>query len=203
MTRILCANLSSADEGIYQRLYEQASQERKARADRYRRREDALRCLAAEALLRYSLGTDCRMETAPGGKPFSPDRPDLHFNLSHSGNWAVIAWGEREVGVDVESIRPDTNVQALARRYFSPEEQLYVLKSETDRQRRFFEVWTGKESYVKYLGRGIQMDLKSFSILSLPQDLRLHRHTLPDGSLLCLCTPEEDCCLEFLDVRCL
>lgn len=202
MIRVLCAELSAADETLYRRLYEQASQERKARSDRYRRREDALRCVAAEALLRYVLGTDnYRIERTPGGKPFLPDRPDFHFNLSHSGNWAAIAWGPSEVGLDVEQIRHDARIESIARRYFCEEEQQYIFAEEADRHQRFFEVWTGKESYVKYLGTGLNIDLKSFNVLSPEPGLRIHRRMLPDGSWLSLCTTEDEYAVELVDVR--
>ena len=202
MIRVLCANLSAADENLYRILYEQSSPGRKARADRYRRSEDALRCVAAEALLRYVLGTnEYRLEKTPGGKPFLPDRPDFHFNLSHSGNWAAITWGSGEVGLDVEQIRHDARIESIARRFFSEEEQRYVFANEADQHQRFFEVWTGKESYVKYLGTGLGIDLTAFSVLSPEPGLQIHRRKLPDGSWLSLCTTEDEYSVELIDVH--
>ena len=55
MIRILCTDVSVADEGIYEKLYERASAERKHKADRYLRYEDKLRCVTADALLRTVL----------------------------------------------------------------------------------------------------------------------------------------------------
>ena len=204
MIRVLCADLSAADEEIYRRLYDSASPQRKAKADRYRHRADALRCLAAEALLRRGLGYNMeQVETMPAGKPFLPEKPDVHFNLSHSGNWAVIAWGPSEVGVDVETPGRDTKIDAIARRYFHPEEQHFIFGKEDGRHQRFFEIWTGKESYVKYLGTGLKKDLTSFSVLSLEENVKLRWETLPDGSILSLCMTEDDYVLELLDVQCL
>lgn len=204
MIRVLCADLSAADESVYERLYQCADAERKARADRYRRREDALRCVAAGALLRRALGTaEYRVERTPDGKPFLPDQPDFHFNLSHSGNWVVLACGASAVGVDVECIRSGTDLKAVARRFFSEEEQRYVFAAENLREQRFFEIWTGKESYLKYSGVGLKTDLTAFSVLSAEPGLRLHHRSLPDGSRLCLCTTEDAFSLELLDVRCL
>lgn len=201
MIQILCADLSDANEDIYRRLYHRASPERRARANRFRCREDALRCVAAGALLRHVLSEDFRIETGPGGKPFLPDQPDMHFNLSHSGNWVVIAWGSSEVGVDVESLRRLPRIDALIRRYCSKEEMAYILEDSNHREQRFFEVWTGKESILKYLGTGIQTDLRAFSVLAPAEGLHLHRRTLPDGSLLCLCTTDNNYGLKFLNVH--
>ena len=58
MIRILYADIASADESVYDRLYGTASAERKKRADRYLRVEDKLRCVTADALLRIALGTE-------------------------------------------------------------------------------------------------------------------------------------------------
>lgn len=200
MIRVICADLSGLSDGDYRRLYEKATPERRARADRYIRREDALRCVAADALLRYALGgVGYTAEKREGGKPWLPEHPDFHFNLSHAGRWVVLACGDSEVGVDVEELRPGTDTEAIARRFFTPEEQRYVLEA-ADPLKRFFEVWTAKESYLKYLGTGLRGGLGSFSVLSeLP--VRLHRRILNDGSPLCLCTTETDYSFELPDVQ--
>lgn len=199
MAHILCLKITGAD---YAALYAQASPERRARADRYLRREDGLRCLAAEALLRYgvrqALGLqNFTLEKGPQGKPFLAGREDFHFNLSHSGQWVVLAWGGSPVGVDVEEVRMDRGREALAHRFFTPEEQDYVFRQEDSRDTRFYEIWTGKESYLKYLGTGLRKSLLSFSVLSL-EALRFHRFFLPEGYCLTLCTQEETCTLEKL-----
>ena len=201
MTRVLCVNLSYATERDYRRLYDLASPERRARANACRRRDDALRCLAADVLMRRVLGPHySRVEKTPEGKLFLPNRNDLHFNLSHSGYWAVIAWGPAEVGVDVEDPDRDLNMDAIARRFFAEEERQYVFSDESGQQQRFFEIWTAKESYLKYLGTGLKRNLSSFSVLSPDPGIRFHRVTLPLGAPLCLCTTEENYRVELVDV---
>ena len=188
MIRILYTDISALDDAAYEMLYTRASPERRARADRCRCREDGLRCLAAEALLRLALGTDrYTVETGPWGKPRIREWPDFHYNLSHSGNFAVIAFGESPVGVDVERLRRDADIRALAARFFAPEEQAYAGE---DRD-RFFEVWTKKESYLKYLGTGLTGKLTSFSVLSPEPGLRYFHARLPEDHVLSLCTREE------------
>lgn len=200
MIRILYTDISGAEASDYSRLYEKASPERKLRAEQCHRLEDKLRCVAAEALLRCALGTDSfRLEKGPFRKPYLPEYPDFYFNLSHGGKWVVIAYGNREVGVDVEPLRTDRKVEALTRRYFAEEEQSYVFGEEESQQQRFMEIWTGKESYLKYLGTGLQKTLNSFSILSLEPELRFHRRTMPDGSQLCLCTADPQTQISFIE----
>ena len=201
MIHLIYSNISGAEEGIFRALYEKASPERKSRADRFRGREDALRCVTADGLLRYALGTErYRVEQAPGEKPFLLDRPDFHFNISHSGPWVVMAWGNSPVGVDVEQVRPDTDVRKLAARFFAPEEESYVRAVPRESRDRFFEIWTGKESYLKYLGTGLKRDLRSFSVLSPQQGVRFLRQKLPDGCWLTLCTEEADMEVTALDL---
>lgn len=189
--RVACVDVSSVDDKLYERLYAASSPERKARADRYLRRADRVRCVAAEGLLRRALGrSDFTVEQAPGGKPRIRGAADFFYNLSHAGNWVVIAWGTEEVGVDVERIEMDSGKEAVARRYFTPDEQAYVFSAPEERGARFFRIWTGKESYLKYLGTGLTKPLDSFSVLSLPE-VRLHHMPLAGGYCLTLCTRAE------------
>lgn len=198
MIRVICADISGLDDAAYKMLYEKASPERKNKADRYRKREDALRCVAADALLCHALGTDrYTVRQRENGKPYIPERPDFHYNLSHSGHWVVIAFGGSEVGVDVERLRGDTDIQAVSARFFSEEEQQYV--REDPARSRFFEVWTGKESYVKYLGTGLKIDLSSFSVLSPEMPVHLHRRWIDEQYCLSLCTTDNEYLFEKLD----
>jgi 4'-phosphopantetheinyl transferase len=190
-------DLSPLNESGYQRLYKLASPGRQQRADRYLRKEDARRCIVADALLRYALrhtlGTD-RAEPAltEDGKPFLPGRKDFHFNLSHSGNWVVIAWSDRPMGIDVEVIAMDEGKEQLARRFFSADEQDYLFATQgQERALRFFEIWTKKESYLKYLGTGINRPLHSFSVLG-PLEVAFSTRLLEDA-VWTLCAENSEC----------
>ena len=201
MIRVLAVDVSRLEQDQYEAFYRLATPERKLRANRFRRQEDASRCIVADALLRYALGTQAyQVETAPGGKPRILGHSDFHFNLSHAGNWVVLAWGQTPVGVDVERHDRTTGYEAIAKRFFSPEEQRKLAESQ-DPSHKFYEIWTGKESYLKYLGTGLQYDLGSFSVYSLELPVHLHRPVLSQGYSLCLCTREEDYLLELLPVE--
>jgi 4'-phosphopantetheinyl transferase len=90
----------------------------------------------------------------PNGKPFLPDFPNLHFNISHTDHLAVLAIDTKLVGVDIEKI--STARMAVANRFFSESEK-EMLKNCTKakRDRLFFELWTIRESFVKAIGCGI------------------------------------------------
>lgn len=197
MIYVLCLDLSGADMEIYGRLYERASAERKKRADTYRRFGDKLRCLAAEALLRKALGaSEYRTETNEYGKPYIAGREDFFFSLSHSGNYAVIAWGDTEVGVDIQENKPGTDVKAISDRFFTKNEQAYIDKDE----KRFYEIWTKKESYLKYIGTGLHKDMRSFSVLGDHAEYSYHYLMINEKYSLSLCGADEEYTLEYLDV---
>lgn len=206
MTRVLCINISGVSRDLYERLYAAACEARRVRADRYRRTEDALRCVTADALLRYAvrqtLGISSRItEYAAGGKPYLREAPQLHYNLSHSGDWVVIAFGETEVGIDVEKITTATEKEAIAQQFFTKEEQQYIFHHPQFASHRFFQVWTGKESYLKFLGTGLHRTLDSFSILSPAVAELLHSRILDGGYYLTVCSTEPYRTFEFLNAE--
>lgn len=106
------------------------------------------------------------------GKPYiapACNPTALEFNLSHSGDWAVllVARGVASVGVDVEQHRPDRDLGALARRNFAAAENLQFEAlgggATPAGVRAFFDFWSLKEAFVKAHGRGIALGLGRFS----------------------------------------
>ena len=150
------------------------SPEELERADRFGNPARRFSFLVARATLRgvlaHELGTDTaalRFATGPHGKPFLENPPtDLRFNLSHSGDIVLcaVAW-EREVGVDVERVKPGIDHTALARRFFSPleNEQLTSLPRALQ-PAAFFAAWTRKEALVKAWGVGLSLPLDRFDV---------------------------------------
>ncbi|MBQ3214577.1 MAG: 4'-phosphopantetheinyl transferase superfamily protein [Oscillospiraceae bacterium] len=188
MVQVICVDVTG---GEYQQLYAKASNERKARAERYLRQEDKLRCLSAEALLRYAvrrlLGLmEFTVENDSMGKPRLKDVDGFHFNLSHSGKWVAIACGSHPVGLDVQEMRGAVR-ESVLRQCYTPQEQRYVLEGDNQVE-RFYRVWTGKESYLKYMGVGIRKPMDSFSIFDLP-DVVIHSAML-EGAYLSVCAEQ-------------
>ncbi len=184
MVQIDCFDISRLSDEAYAELYQRASAERKARADRFLRREDQVRCICADALLRNTLqSTDYTLDYGENGKPYLTDVEDFHFNISHSGRWVVIAYGSSPVGVDVQEFR-SRDLEGIARRFFTADEQAYVQTYPDG----FFRIWTGKESYIKYLGTGLKTPLNSFSVL---EDLGVNLFVVMlEDACLSLCTKE-------------
>ena len=119
------------------------------------------------------------------GKPFLKGaHTDLHFNVSHSGDLFLYALSDRpDLGVDVEFMKPDRELERIAERFFAPGEVQRLLKDgrREDSSANFYRCWTRKEAYLKAKGLGITMQLDAFEVTFLPgEDPRL-LHTEVEG----------------------
>jgi len=147
--------------GVGEHLLDAAERARLAgiTAPTQRQRFVAARCFVRQTLARY-LGEApeaLRFDALPGGKPIlaGADR-GLCFNLSHTGNLALLAVAGFAVGVDVEALRPVPRCLAIARRVL-PAADVAELEglSGAMRERRFLELWTRFEARQKALGAGV------------------------------------------------
>lgn len=149
--------------------------EKAERLRKFMRREDLLRGLLGDLLIRR-LASDklkhppeaLQFGTNSYGKPyisFPETASAFHYNISHSGEWVVCAIDDEPVGVDIEKI--GSADIAIANRFFSPEEVgfLRMERDELRRQLLFYGIWTAKESYVKAIGSGLSKPLDSFSVV--------------------------------------
>lgn len=151
----------------------------KERAARFYFSKDRDHFIAARGLLRSILGDYLSLE--PGrlrffynryGKPrLSEDAGrGLRFNLSHSHGLALLAIARRrELGVDVERIRPEVAGEEIAERFFSPREVAMLRSLPADLQpEAFFNCWTRKEAYIKARGKGLSLPLDEFDVSLAP-----------------------------------
>jgi 4'-phosphopantetheinyl transferase len=146
-----------------------------ARAGQFRFQADRRDYIAAHALLRVALSRfadvapkDWRFIADANGKPriINPAFSEsLDFSLSHTrGLVACAVTRSIAVGVDVERIHHLDDMLTLAKRFFSPSEATELERlSPNLRLRRFFDLWTLKESYIKARGLGLSLPLSKFS----------------------------------------
>ncbi|PHQ80616.1 MAG: hypothetical protein COB66_04295 [Coxiella sp. (in: Bacteria)] len=146
------------------------------RAARFVRESDARAYTISHCVLRrvlgdYLNGTSGTLQIAADthGKPYLVDHQDnVHFNLSHSGDYAVIAISDGgPVGVDIEQHSDRGHERlAIAARFFTPQEYRYIKCQQGQQQlEAFYEIWTAKEAYVKAIGRGLAYGLDKFSVI--------------------------------------
>ena len=127
---------------------------------------------------------DICIERGEYGKPYIKDHEEWQFNISHTDGLIVIAVADCPIGIDVEKIRePDYRI---AKRFFTKAENEYIGSDIEGRDVRFFEIWTKKEAYIKYIGKGLGEPLGNFDVTSMPeiyQTLRVGEYILT----LCQC----------------
>jgi 4'-phosphopantetheinyl transferase len=162
-----------ADEARWQEVL---SPDESIRASRFHFAADRQRFVASRALLRTILAgylttdpKDLTFAYSKTDKPFlRPADADrgITFNLSHSGGIALYAFARRrELGIDVEQVRRNFDVEAIARRFFSAyeQEQLADLAA-AEKIEAFFRCWTRKEAYIKATGDGLSLPLTQFDV---------------------------------------
>jgi 4'-phosphopantetheinyl transferase len=137
-----------------------------------------LRFIAAHAGLRSILGRylEGRSCTEPfavlaEGKPVLATAPSLRFNLAHSLDLAtVVVASDRDVGVDLEAISAEVEIESVAGHFFSPGEcgALFAL-APAARLEGFFHIWSQKEAYLKGRGDGVVHGLDHFDVIADPR----------------------------------
>ena len=149
------------------------SADERERADRFLIPRPRAAFIGARGFLRLIVGRyldaapeGLRFGYRPQGKPALADYPALCFNLSHSHGLALYAFShERQVGVDVERLRPEVASGRIARRFFAPlEVEALDRFGPAQGTEAFFACWTRKEAYLKARGDGLGLGLHRFAV---------------------------------------
>ncbi|CAN5252337.1 hypothetical protein BH09BAC6_BH09BAC6_18750 [soil metagenome] len=138
-----------------------------SRAGRYLRQQDKDRFIISRGALRTILGK--YLQQAPAsiqfhiGKNKKPqiantDKP-FYYNISHSGDWILLAVSGAEVGADVEFINPEFDYQEVLQETFSPAEVDFIKEKPT--KEAFYLVWTRKEALLKATAKGLDDELEA------------------------------------------
>jgi 4'-phosphopantetheinyl transferase len=187
---IWCAVL---DQPLYtiQRLANTLSIEERKRAERFHFVHDRRRFIVGRGVLRTLLANYLRVAPddiqfcyGSNGKPFIDhcyNKINLHFNLSHSENYALFAFArDGEIGIDIEYVHFFSEMEEVAKQYFSINE-LFALQplSNGEKNAAFFAFWTRKEALAKAVGMGLSHDLNQIDVTQRRQQLSLN---VPDES---------------------
>lgn len=167
--RICVINISEKlDAEKYTFLEQFVAMEKVARIQKFWHWEDRQRSLFGDLLIRKMISEqtgrandELSFETTDFGKPNLKGETGLYFNISHSGDWVACVIHTESIGIDVEIIQ-DIDL-SISEMYFSPEENNEIVRAE-DSFERFFDYWTLKESFIKYIGKGLSQPLNSFTI---------------------------------------
>lgn len=155
------------EDGLYK-----VNEQRRAKVLRCKNEDDKKRTLLAGLALRYGLEQmglsydALEFAQTPEGKPYLVSYPQVHFSLSHSGEYAVCVISDQNVGVDVENqsrrlLASDRSEKrdAVARQCFTEEEYIRFSSAKDEEKNKIFvELWTKKEAVSKAVGKGLAMD---------------------------------------------
>ncbi len=162
------------------------------RASKYHQKKDSQRFIIARGMLKFIasqyLGIPAAMvkiEVGNNKKPFIDAilSNRLEYNISHSGNWILLAFSLDSIGVDVEQILPSFEFEPLLPGCFSLSEQEKI-QSAPDARSKFYLFWTRKESYVKAIAKGLDERLPNIPCLEGEWELVYENNTRKDWQVL-------------------
>lgn len=155
---------------FYQKIKPKLPLSVQSKIDSFRFAADKQRSLIGDLIVRQFYAKELKLDPMQiefdyneHEKPSLRNNPKAHFNISHSGDYVVVAFSDCPVGIDIEKNKG--NRLKVAKRFFTREEldDLFALAEEKEQIDYFYQLWTLKESYMKMIGKGISMSLSSFS----------------------------------------
>lgn len=143
---------------------------RREKIGRLKQKKDRIQSIGAGLLLRYSFlqegytreqWEDIAIQCDPSGKPRIVQYPEFCYSLSHSGDWVICGVHSKELGADIQEMRPWKN--NIAKRFFAAEEYERIVQAkEVKKQQMFYKMWAAKESYGKLTGDGIGKGISQY-----------------------------------------
>lgn len=171
------------------------SLEKQERIRKFRVFRDAQNCLLGDVLARVEI---CRATGLSNkqlefsvnvyGKPFLTSTPKIHFNISHTGHYVACVVANEPVGIDIELIKFAN--PKIAERFFAADETAYVIAE--NYTHRFYEIWTKKESRIKWEGNGLHKALPSFSIFESNEQITYHEVFQNNETICHVCSTKQN-----------
>lgn len=155
---------------FYQNIFSFLPTAVQQKVDAFKFPSDQQRSLMGDLMVRHFYSqkldfnpVDIDFEYNEHQKPLLKNSGEEYFNISHSGDYVVVAFSDQPVGIDIEVMKKDR--RNIAERFFTPCEitDMNEAGSEEYQIKYFYQLWTLKESYMKAIGDGLTMSLSSFS----------------------------------------
>ena len=110
------------------------------------------------------------------GKPYFREYPQIHFNISHSGEYGACALSSVPCGLDIQEIRKIRSRRLLE--HVLSEEEMKIVQSHENMEREFCRFWTRKESFLKLSGEGITRSMKELESPEWFEEFFVDQHVL-------------------------
>ena len=191
------------------------SKNEKNKAHEFQHPDDRLSFAKCRSILRSTLSkwlncdpNEINIIHRENGKPYLEHSKVIEFNITHTKGLAAIAFSiDSEIGIDVENLNREINLDQVAKKVFTKSEQSLIdSNNQKDKKKMFYRLWTSKESYLKATGLGLRVDPRKISVdppienkkhgtLKCENDLNSHNLRLielkcPDPHIMTLCAPE-------------
>ena len=167
-------------EDAFSRYHNLLSDDEKERANKFKFYKDKRCYVVTKGILRLLSATyltkdakDIKFEYGKYGKPKFKTETNLNFNVSHSGDIAIIGFVyDHTIGADIEKIKNDFDTFEIAANFFSKKEIATLREIPKSHQYlAFYRCWTRKEAFIKAKGSGLSFPLDQYSV-SLNTDLK-------------------------------
>lgn len=160
--KLVILDVKTLSAAQYESAFARMNPARQEKCRRLASKQARLLCVAADMAARELVGDWDKDEK---GKPICQSG---YLSLAHSGDYAVAAWSDRPIGVDIEKHRPLS--PALAKRLGGD-----------------LEEWVKKEAYGKAIGTGICRVLDA----PIPDGWHFSFPDAPEGYIMAICEKQE------------
>ena len=150
---------SPIDENTFQFLLKFVQTEKQDRVLKQKIKRNADNMLVGEILaktvIKRTFGVDIAKQKfaySEYGKPYLSNDPNVHFNVSHSGDYVVCAVFNKPIGVDIQKIG---EYNSDVSKKVCNEKELLQIENSLDKASEFTKLWTQKEAVLKMYGTGI------------------------------------------------
>lgn len=149
-------------------LYQTLKWDEKTRSASFLKDKDSHRFIVGRAMLRTLLGKYLNVEADKLSFGFGKNKKPLlindwkslfDFNISHSGEYVLIAISDNSIGIDIEQYEYDFKLKQVMQLTFSDSEILYINKQDSP-SRIFYKLWTRKEALLKANSGGLSNMIK-------------------------------------------
>lgn len=174
MVKIYLSEMSeNMDDETFSMLCPFISEEKKKKIERFHFLIDRKLGLYAELLVRICACEELRLPNAllhfiknDYGKPHLSGHPCWHFNISHTRSIIAVAVSDHKVGIDAEKVQKAE--LSVAERFFTAAERKYISEGGLSADERFYEIWTRKEAYIKWAGKGLSIPIDTVDTMTPP-----------------------------------
>ncbi len=159
ITKVYITSLSSYSAQKVNSLYENIKEHFTGDGRISQRKESLIgRIMLHKALSEFEAG-EYTVRYNDEEKPLLICHKDLYFNISHSGDYVVLAISDKEIGCDIQEIRP-YNPKVAVRHYC--ENEKHLIEESDSKDSVFIRLWALKESILKFTGKGISGGLSTY-----------------------------------------